>query len=406
MNASWGRFTARAGPQLEARITKWMQDAADRMEAVLAPREYRAVVLLGGYGRGEGGVERRGGEEFPHNNFDMLVLATVHRRRFAGLKARVQEALAPLAAECGIGLDAGVVSYARLLRSPCLVMWYDMRHGHKTLLGDPRALSSLERFRRDRIVPDDVRNLLVNRGTLLVINDALREQGGRVEDLRRTLVRHAVKAIIGYGDALLFFLGDYHWSYREKQKRMREQEGVAPSFRKLYDAAMEFRFEPDYARFPGGDLEPWLDRLHEELEPVHLLCESLRLRRPGLHWEDYPEAAFRAVLAEGLRRPRRLARGAKGLLSGRNGLPSGTRRARLGLRLSRVPDRLGILFPVVAYDLAVPALRQLARREFAAAGEDLPALRRAYLRTWGVHGDVNFATVVRKLGISLEDAPQ
>ncbi|MFQ5748070.1 MAG: hypothetical protein ACE5H3_01280 [Planctomycetota bacterium] len=406
MSPSWGRFTARGGPELEARIAKWMQEAADRMQAVLAPREYRSVVLLGGYGRGEGGVERRAKGEFPHNNFDLLVLATVPRRKIPGLKARVQEALAPLAAECGIGLDIGVISHAGLLRSPCLVMWYDMRHGHKTLLGDPQALSSLERFRRDRIVPDDVRNLLVNRGTLLVINDVLREQGGREEDLRRTLVRHAVKAVIGFGDALLFFLGDYHWSYCEKQKRMREQEGISASFRRLYDQAMEFRFEPDYVRFPGCELDAWSDRLRAELEPVHLLCESLRLRRPGLRWEDYGEAAFHSVLGEGLRHPLRLARGAKGLLSGRNGLPARTLRARLGLRLSRARDRLSILFPVVAYDLAVPALRRLACREFGAAGEDLPSLRRAYLRSWGTHGDVNFAAMVRKLGISLEDAPR
>ncbi len=405
MTISWGRFTARGGPELEARITQWMQEAARRIETALAPREYRAVVLLGGYGRGEGGVERRDGREFPHNNFDLLVLADLPRRRFGRLKARLQGLLDPLAEECGVGIDVGIISYSRLLRSPCRVMWYDLRHGHKTLLGDPEALSALERFQRDRIVPADVRDLLVNRGTLLVINDFLLEQGGREEDLRRTVVRHSVKAVIGYGDAMLFFLGDYHWSYCEKQKRMREQEGVSPAFRRLYDEAMEFRFEPDYAHFPGCGLDAWMARQRGELKTLHLLCESLRLRRPRLRWEDYRDAALRSVAAGALRSPRRLARGAKRLSAGRIRLPAGTLGARLGLGLSEARDRLATVFPVVAYDLRVPSLRRFAFEELHAAGEDLPALRRAYLRAWGTHGDVNFSSLVRRMGISLEEVP-
>src|SRR5690606_3500364 len=119
---------------------------------------------------------------------------------------------------------------------PCLVMWFDMRFGHKVLLGDPSFARGLDRFRLSRIEPADVRNLLVNRGTLLVINDLLFDgPGGNDEAARRTALKHAMKAVIGYGDALLYFLGEYDHSYVEKQRRMRIRRDVPAAFRDLYD---------------------------------------------------------------------------------------------------------------------------------------------------------------------------
>ena len=84
MSPHLDRFTARGGPEVEARIRGAVSEAADVMRAVLRPEEYRAVVLLGGYGRGEGGVELRDGEERPHNNLDFLVIGAVSDRALIG----------------------------------------------------------------------------------------------------------------------------------------------------------------------------------------------------------------------------------------------------------------------------------------------------------------------------------
>ncbi|MFZ4614897.1 MAG: hypothetical protein ACOYM2_01715 [Rectinemataceae bacterium] len=395
----FGRFTQRGGDAVEAQIRNVVVEGGEIARSILPPGSFRCLVLMGGYGRGEGGVEVTGGQERPHNNLDFLLVTTgPWKRRTEELRKSLGEALRPLAERAGIGIDVGATSDAALLRAPCRVMWYDVRFGHQTILGDQGFLPSLGRFTADRILSDDIRDLLVNRGTLLVINDAVAALPTPDPAAWKALVRHAVKAILGYGDALLYWRGAYHWSYAERQRRMAARDDVGEDFRKLYDAAMEFRFRPDYAEWEGRDLKAWLGGIRKAVEPVHLDVEGLRCGMRGQGWKAYPAAALSKGLADGLRSPREAARRAKALLRSRGSLSS----AGFGLAPSLLPmrDLLGIVFPVIAYDLAEPEFRTLARAVVGGA-EDPEGLRLAFLRAWGVHGDPNFEAAARKLGIEL-----
>lgn len=398
------RFTADGGPEVEARIAAILDEAAQAVSRVVSSGRMHALVLMGGYGRGEGGVETRDGIERPHNNLDLLLIT--RGRAPAALKARLDEALAPVADRHGIGLDIGVIADRALARAPCLVMWYDLRFGHRTLLGDQDFVPSLDRFRADRIVRSDVRDLLVNRGTLLVINDAMMAQGTLDPAQRRAVVRHAMKAIIGYGDAWLFFHGDYHWSYRERLRRMAARTDAKETLRSLYERAMAFRFRPDHAAFEGQDLPAWMAEIRAVLDPIHLEVEALRLARPGLTWDDHPRVSLFAALRSGLLDPRSLARTLRALRLDAVRAPSPW---TLGLawRLAPPRERLAVLFPAVAYGLDVPACRNLAR---VILGSDPVAdpdgSRLAFLRWWGRHGDPNFAAAARRLGLRLPGGPR
>ena len=74
-----------------------------------------------------------------------------------------------------------------------------------------------------------------------------------------------------------------------------------------------------------------------------------------------------------------------------------------GWRATPPRDRLGILYPVVAYRLREPRFRGLARTSLAAPDDDA-GLRTAFLRAWGLHGDPNFSAAARKLGLDLSHA--
>lgn len=398
------RFTLEGSPAVERLIGELVQQAGVLIRRRFAPGELCTVALTGGYGRGEGGVDRGGGRERPHNNLDLMVV--VRRAPPAGLKAELDRALEPLRAEHQVGIDLGLVTVSSLRRAPCRVMWYDMRHGHKTVLGDTAFLRSLERFRVEAILPEDVRDLLINRGTLLVINELLLARGELDEEARRALIRHTVKAIIGYGDALLFFRGVYHWSYAEKRRRMAERMDVPEAFRRLYEEASAFRFEPDYARLAGRDLRAWMAETREQLAAVHLTCESARLGVPAPGWDDYPERALRHALLEGGLDARAWMHKLRVGWKFRVRAPAALgRRARLGLRLGGARGLMSVVFPFVAYG-APGAGREFARQTLGAASSAGLDLQRAYLRFWGTTGDPNFEHTARRLGLTLEDAPR
>lgn len=402
---TWGRFTARGGADVEAAITAIVERAGRLVEENLPKDSYRALVLLGGYGRGEGGVERRGSVEHPHNNLDLLLITSLRGGLAqAALARRVVELTRPLVAEGGVEIDVSAINAWKLRTSPCLVIWYDMRFGHKTVAGDAAFIPSLHRFRSEAIEPADVLNLLVNRATLLVINDLLLARGARSLTDRRTIVKHAMKAIIGYGDAYLFARDDYSFSYVEKQRRMRARRDVPASLRTLYDEAIEFRFEPSYADYLERDLGAWMAHLREALAPIHLFCESHRLGAPGLTFRTYTEKALRHALLEAPLAPRALARKGRNLLRSlrSSGAPSGEAPLLdLALRCNGPKANLAIVSPAVLYRGCDAGLTGLARRVLGASGGDHLELEKAYLRSWSEHGDSNFVAVAEALGLSL-----
>jgi hypothetical protein len=372
---------------VEARIHALTSEVGKGVAGAVEPRHLRALLLIGGYGRGEGGVEVRDGVEHAHNNLDFLLVTRGIRRGALGrTREHVSQALDAIRERHDVGLDLGVVSEASLLRAPCLVMWHDMHFGHRTVCGDPDFAPSLTRFATRPIPAWDVRNLLVNRGTLLLINGELLDAEPHDPRVARTVVRHLIKAIIGYGDALLYFNGLYHWSYVEKQARMRRLAAVPRRFQELYDSAMDFRFSPSYERYAGMDLRAFTDELEPILAQVHLSCERMRLGRPELTWEEYAEVALRALVGASFASPRDLARGARNLRRRPVAMLDLSAIAALGARLGGVRELLPIAFPGAAYRSADDSLA----RALAGGSGSRAALRRRYLELWGRHVDVNF----------------
>lgn len=393
---AWGRFTARGGNKVEAQITETMREVRTQLKRALEYGSYRAVLLIGGYGRGEGGVDRSGGAEQPHNNFDILIIA---EKTPQDLKERAERALNAIGSNAAF--DVGVIVRRQLEASPALVMWYDMRHGHKHLLGDPTYVPSLSQFRLENVPAWDVRNLLVNRGSLLVINERLLERESPSERDQKTIIKHGVKAVIGYGDALLYSHGQYDWSYREKQKRMQSNQRVGEGFRRLYDEAMEFRFEPDYASYLSRDLAAWNQELRAQLADVHLRCEAFRLGVKQLEWKNYARVAFTYRLTEDPSSVRATAKKVVALRKPRGAMQIPGQRAKLGYLLSRPRERLPIIFPAVAYENMPVTLIAAAKATLGTDQSSPSALQRAYLKTWGQHVDSNFESVLRALHIAL-----
>lgn len=402
MTAAWGRFTVRGDDELERRIAVLVGHVGRVLQDALQPDQFRALVLIGGYGRGEGGVERRDGLQHPHNNLDFLLITKGGRRRTADwLSRQVDPQLRQIETESGVGIDVSTVSERKLLHSPCLVMWYDMRHGHKTILGDSDFVPSLRQFSVDRIEPQDIRWLLVNRGSQLIVNDLLMQKEHVTQSMLRYIIRLSMKAIIGYGDALLYFLDEYHWSYREKAQRMAQQTPVCAEFRKLYAEAVEFRFQPDYAPYLRRNLSEWSRTTRELLQDVHRVCESKRMRTEHWSWAEYPLLSLRKDL---LQLPSSMREAGKRLVNICRGPKAPPRHAfsdRIAYRAAGHRGLLPVCYPTIVYDLQDQELREWTRLALGAPDAKQYTLALRFLEGWGRRVDPNFFKTSRRLGLPL-----
>ncbi len=397
----FGKFTARGGSEVEASLTTLLTKMGRAFEEILPRESYRSVILIGGYGRGEGGVQVIDGSERPHNNLDFMVIT---RPGFAtDLYPRMRECVAQFAQDAGLGIDISFIEEQRLVQSPCLVMWYDMRFGHKTVIGDDLFLRGLDQFSKEKIEPFDVLRLMVNRGTLLVINDAVLGKQALQESDRKLIIKHVMKALIGFGDAYLFSRGEYDWSYAEKQQRMQSLADAPSELKRLYEEALEFRFSPNYERYADRDLQEWMTELRGLLREPYLDFERFRLGKPSLDWSGYLPAALACEFGKALKSPRGLAKSLVYALRTR-GIP-GVSGLRTRLAARCVGDRIlmPLIFPAVYFDVDDGAYEQAAQRYLKASTNKSRSRRNAYLRKWGEIGDSNFQNVIDANDIPLHD---
>lgn len=396
----YGKFTARGGDEVEQFLTELLHNMGEAFRDILPDASYRSVVLIGGYGRGEGGVQIAGGRECPHNNLDLMVITTPAFT--PDLRDRLDKSVAQFAEDAELGIDISYIEETRLRRSPCLVMWYDMRFGHKTVLGDDQFLRGLDRFTEDRIEPLDVLRLMINRGTLLVINDVFLEKEDVLASHRKLIVKHVMKALIGFGDAYLFSRGQYDWSYLEKQNRMQALADAPEDLKRLYEEALEFRFSPDYDNYADKNLHEWAEELRALLAPLFLQFERDRLQKPTMDWPTYLQSALSREFKNGFTSPRGLAKLAVYGIRTRGTNDVGGLGTRLASRC--VGDRvmMPLVYPAVYFNIEDPGFRKAAQAYLQAPGDDRHALRHGFLRKWGEIGDSNFQSVIDANGIQLD----
>jgi hypothetical protein len=409
-NFNWGRFTARGSQKVEDLISRMAEETVAIIEKAIPAKDYKCLYMLGGYGRGEGGVVVVNGQERPHNNFDlMLVTGDISTEKAGEIKQLMDRSLKDLVDRIGIGIDTSVTSAGKLKSSACRIFWYDMKYGHKLLSGSNDLIMSCSKFKLKNIPAWDARNLLVNRGTLMIINDLLLGKKPISENVKKELIKNKVKSIIGYGDCLLYFLGLYHWSYVEKQKRMLQlnekelqDKGIDPEFRTLYNDAMNFRFQPDYEPYMHLDIEKWLKESRDMMQKINLFCEAKRLHRRKLDWDNYIYLTLAQGVSEGGYGIKAL--GKRLINSYRNESPfpgKAPSRVKLGYKFLGEKGILPLVYPLIVYNLRNKDYRSIARSYLQVQNFDFIALRSAYLKKWGEYMDPNFNNLLKKFDIKL-----
>ncbi|MFK5938492.1 MAG: hypothetical protein QM497_08865 [Sulfurimonas sp.] len=386
--------------ETEAFLNVVMLEASRVFKELFSKNQTAALILIGGYGRGEGGIVLENDTYHPHNNLDLLYIynGNIDTAMTELANTKLQE----ISRNYGIGIDMSAINKQKLMRLDGLVIGYDMRFGHRTLLGDSSFLKEHKEFSIYNIDPVDIRQLLVNRGTLLLINRLLLNKQTLTKDEKKLIIKHAIKAIIGYGDALLYFNDSYHWSYAQKQLNMSKLKNIDKGIKDLYSKAILFRFMPDYDTYLKKDLKAWNDELLRTLSSIHLECERINLSESKLDWKNY----FKLALENKSYPRQNLRQKVKSCLHGvqNTSVIKELNSANEMISFMQLGGRgmLSLLFPYIAYETYPKEYQSLFKAALQVKEPNTHEFLKGFLTLWSKWGDTNFINVLRTYNIELD----
>ena len=365
------RFTVDGSAELEQRLEKWCAGFTADVRQLIAPEILDAVVLGGGYGRGEGGVLRTGEGEAAYNDLEFYIFvrgSLLLRER--QIRRKLEDLCHRWSEESGVEFEAKLLTLEKLQRSPVSMMYYDLVVGHRWLFGEAGEFQNCEQHRAAHRIPlHEATRLLMNRASGLLFSKLLFEKD---PDFAR---RNISKAQLALGDVVLTALGRYHSSCRERHRRLEKLEpsAAAPWLGDLlrhHEVGVEFKLHPYVSRESADALRKEHSELTRLAGDVFLWLERRRLETAFPSHRDY---AFSPMLKHPDTRSVRNA-----LINFR---AFGFRSVSVRYPRERLLESLALLLwtPDALSDSRALAKLQ---RDLVTAENTLPGLVEAYRRIW------------------------
>jgi hypothetical protein len=358
------RYTLDGDASVEARIARDQELIAGVVQTLLSPPEFRALVLMGGYGRGEGGYVLCDGRPAPYNDYDYFVVArNLDRTQRKAFEQTLAEQARVLEHEVGVEVDFALLREEMLASAEYSLMNAEMIWGHRVVAGDPDVLGTMPPMPFGRLPLGEFTRLLLNRGALLLMNQRrLADDSSLSAEEQEVFFKYLFKAILACGDVRLAGNRSYHPSYVRKLERLRSIDWAGrDEFIDLYAQAWENKFHPDYRRYAAENPASWQKKVIGIWLDTLLWFEQIRTGSGIADWGGYcspsiPKGQGRSSWG-GLR---------NGAITVRDfGLAELLRRPRWSFRyprerlISALPSLLstpfGALRPAPAEALAVPA---------------------------------------------------
>jgi len=234
--------------------------------------ELVALLLVGGYARGEGGAMGDGPDAASFNDYDLVAVV----RRVDAVAHENSREVSRIATErVGIEVDVWPISAKAMKHPPATLFWLDVALGGVVVLDGDEAILAGARKIDARAVPlEEAARLLVNRATGLALS---RLEGASADPLRTAM--HVYKAVLACGDARLLAASAYEGTVRRRGRRLEAlaAAGLAPeALASAYCEAADFRLRPH--RFVAPiDMDAWLDAWRVRIAEWHAAFETYRL---------------------------------------------------------------------------------------------------------------------------------
>lgn len=238
-------YTLKGDAAFDKMLDEYLVDISEAVKKADVSKDIAAIVLGGGYGRGEGGVfETSDRQKKLYNDLDFFVIA--RNINSAKLK-KIDKILTALgesfSREIGIDVDFGPAKTLRqLAKMPFTMMWQELREGHFVIYGAKDVLNTLPDYDLHDLPRSEGLRLLLNRGAgLLFARQKLQQENISIED-RDFIGRNLNKAVLACGDVFLLLRNKYCLSV---QDRLALLEELNPELAESYRKAVQFKFTPE-----------------------------------------------------------------------------------------------------------------------------------------------------------------
>ncbi len=258
------RFTLDGSDALESLIAETCEEIGREVTRIVPADKFQALLLGGGYGRGEGGVLATPDGDAPYNDLEFFLLISGHprlnERRYGAaihaLEHRMTEKL-------GIEVEFKILSLEKLTSSPTTMFYYDLVCGHHVTAGPASVLDGCAHHADSARIPaHEATRLMMNRcSSLLYAAERLARSEFTREDLDFT-ARNIAKAQLALGDVVLTTLGKYHWSCIERHQALNsinESELPMTDLLAFHQDGVEFKLRP----CPGTSTRDELQARHQ-----------------------------------------------------------------------------------------------------------------------------------------------
>lgn len=298
--ATASRFTASDDAAVEGYVGGLLAQVVQAVVAQLGP-ELAGILLVGGFGRGEGGVLRRpDGTLHVVNDFD---LELVYREPFGPALSKLWVQLRHRRAVRGLAeqlagrfamkqVDLTLRGEASLRRRSGKLADYDLQHGHRLLWGRSDPCAHMPALGPRDIAPFEATWLLRNRGIGLLLARLYLDRGALHDEDRENFYIEVNKAWLAMGDALWVLAGRYTVCYADRAENfdaLRDQD--CPDHDELaagYRQACAYKLRPVADPYPGGDAAVLWEAVAQLYGRFFLWIEGRRL---GLAFADLPAYA-------------------------------------------------------------------------------------------------------------------
>ena len=287
------RFTIDGSAALEQHLADTCELVRKSVQSLVPASKLEAILLGGGYGRGEGGVLKTSSGDKPYNDLEFYIFvrgsAILAERKYRHILHEMGERLSP---DAGLEVEFKVLTLKKLRNSPPSMFYYDLVEGHRWQLGSDALLAGCGQHRVAANIPlHEATRLLMNRCSGLLYSSVRLAQsdfGGIEADFVR---RNLAKAQLAFGDVLLAANGQYHWSCRERHTRFVNMSGpenlpMAEIIRH-HAIGVEFKLHPTHSTESREILEARHAELSEIGKKLWLWLEAKRLGKEFPAPRDY-----------------------------------------------------------------------------------------------------------------------